>query len=111
MIDEKLCDEALQRFARTPDGTLFYLKLQKVLAGIPATTESGALQENLGRRRFAAELMAVMAEAMAEPVSDGSDDAKRRLASGERPVIFQLQRGVAVATGPRGARRRVADGS
>ena len=80
MIDEKLCHEALQRFARDAgkpgDGELFYVLLQKVLLGFataPAGADiSGALRENLGRRKLAAELMAVMAEVWRVLRDDGT---------------------------------------
>lgn len=103
MIDQKLVDEALQRWARTPDGRLFYVSLQKVLMGVPTDKTDGALRENLGRRTFASELMAVMAEVMTENLSDDG------IGSVERPIVFQLQQPVAVA-GQRGARRRVGPG-
>jgi len=106
MIDEKLCDEALQRFARSADGRLFYLKLQKVLMGVPATDKRGALRENLGRRKLASELMAVIAEAMSEDIGDGANGNT----GSERPIVFSLARPAAVATGPRGVRRRVGPG-
>lgn len=98
MIDDKLVHEALQRFARTPDGRAFYVGLQKVLMGVPSDNSDGALRENLGRRRFASELMAVMAEVMSE--NDQSDDPRGR------PIIFTFAKPVAGARS-RGARRRV----
>ena len=97
-IDNDLVNEALQRWARTPDGVTFYVALQKVLMGVPSMNDPGALQENLGRRKFASELMAVMAEAMSE--TKPSDDPRGR------PIIYTLAGARAVA-GPRGARRRV----
>lgn len=98
MIDQNLVNEGLQRFARTPDGRNFYVGLQKILMAVPTDTSEGALRENLGRRRFASELMAVMAEVMTE--SDQSDDPS------SRPIVFTLAKPVAVS-GARGARRRV----
>jgi hypothetical protein len=112
VIDQKLCEEALQRIARDAgkpgDGELLYIMLQKVLLGVPSSGKSGALRENLGRRKLAAEIMAVMAEVMAEPVGDRtSDEQRRKLASGERPVIFQFPRPIERGTKQRGAQRRV----
>ena len=98
MIDQQQVNEALARIARTADGRIFYVGLQKVLMGVPSQPSDGALRENLGRRSFASELMAVMAEAMSE--TDPSDDP------GSRPVIFALSKPAAVA-GTRGSRRRV----
>jgi hypothetical protein len=98
MIDDKLVHEALQRFARTPDGRVFYIGLQKVLMAVVSSEQDGALRENLGRRRFASELMAVMAEVMSE--IEPSDDPRGR------PIVFTLSKPVAGAR-TRGARRRV----
>jgi hypothetical protein len=100
MIDQKLINEALQRWARTPDGRVFYVGLQKLLMGVPSGDDFGALRENLGRRRFASELMAVMAEVMSE--IETSDDPR------SRPIVFTLAQPVAGTRGVRGARRRVA---
>jgi hypothetical protein len=102
MIDDKLVHEALQRWARTPDGRVFYIGLQKMLMGVPSDKSDGALRENLGRRTFASELMAVMAAVMTENLSDDG------IGSGDRPIVFQLQR-PAVVAGQRGARRRVSE--
>lgn len=99
-IDDKFVHEALQRFARSPDGVCFYLALQKVLMSVPTSLEAGALQENVGRRRFASELMAVMAKGMSETPT--SDDPRGR------PVIYKLPEPVALG-GARGVRRRVSD--
>lgn len=96
-LDDKLVHEALQRWARTSDGRVFYVALQKVLMGVTSNTEAGALQENLGRRRFAAELMAVMAEGMTEA---------DKLDAGSRPIVFELAGPVAVSSA-RGTRRRI----
>jgi hypothetical protein len=103
MIDDKLVHEALQRFARTPDGRVFYIGLQKILMAVPSDNSDGALRENLGRRKFASELMAVMAEVMTENLSDDG------IGSGERPIVFQLKQ-PAVGARQRGARRRIGPG-
>jgi hypothetical protein len=100
MIDDKLVHEALQRFARTPDGRVFYVGLQKLLMGVPSGDDFGALRENLGRRRFASELMAVMAEVMTS--ENESDDPNGR------PIVFSLSKPATGYSGARGARRRVA---
>jgi hypothetical protein len=110
MIDEKLCDEAIKRIARTADGKLLYLKLQKTMMGLPSDTQHGALRANHGRRSLAAELMAVMAEAMAETTSDGSGGSSGA-GPDERPIIFQLSRAIVASPGQRGARRRVGPGT
>ena len=62
VTDEQLA-EAADRIARTQDGQLLYLYLQKVLLGVTAQAMSDcALQRNEGRRSFASELMGFMAE-------------------------------------------------
>ena len=56
---------AIDRIARTPDGSALYHYLQKVLCGV--TTDSVpecALPRNEGRRSLASELMGLMAEGM-----------------------------------------------
>lgn len=108
MVDDKLCDEALAEWARTPAGRLFYIKLQKVVMSLPDRgAKGGALREHNARRRFAAELMAVMAERMTEPIGADSRDAE---SISERPIIFQLGRpGVVQPKQRRGARPRISD--
>ena len=102
MIDEKLVHEALQRWARTPDGRVFYVGLQKVLMGVPTDISDGALRENLGRRTLALELMAVMAKVMTENLSDDG------IGSGDRPIVFRLpERADTNQRHHWGARRRV----
>lgn len=66
-IDQKDCREALDRIARTPDGLLLYRYLQRICLGItPASAPKRALPVNEGRRTFAAELMAHMAEGIGD---------------------------------------------
>jgi hypothetical protein len=117
MIDQKLLDEALQRIARDAgkpgDGELLYIMMQKIVTGVsfPVAADgdiSGALRENLGKRKLASEIMAVMAEVMAEPVGDrASDEQRAKLARGERPIIFQFPRPTGRGSRQRGAGRRV----
>lgn len=71
---------AVDRIARTADGELFYLYLQRVRLGVaPEGISSRALRELEGRRKFAADLMAFMAE--------GIRTSGR---AGNRPVTFAL---------------------
>lgn len=105
MIDETICDEALKRWARTADGRLFYVKLQKVVMGLPTQAKSGALRVNHGRRSLALEIMAVMAEGMVEDSGGGSGGA----GTDDRPVIFHIDRPAVAVPRQRGAKRRVAD--
>lgn len=62
VTDKDLAD-ALDRIARTPDGGLLYLYLQKTLTGVLAgEVPDWTLRRDHGRRLFAAELMAHMGE-------------------------------------------------
>jgi hypothetical protein len=59
--------KAIDRLARTEDGRLLYLYFQKVLCAITSDSElERALQRNEGRRKFAAELMGLMAKGIRE---------------------------------------------
>jgi hypothetical protein len=67
MIENNDMKEAIDRIARTPDGLLLYRLLQKVLCGtVAAQSDHGALQINEGRRTLARDLMAYMAEGIAD---------------------------------------------
>ena len=64
-VDDKQIAEALDRIARTDDGELLYLFLQKVLCAVTLPTqEQIALLRNEGRRSLAAVLMGHMAEGL-----------------------------------------------
>jgi hypothetical protein len=92
MIESKDIQEAWDRIARTPDGLLIYRHLQRIVMGT-AGPDDGALPRLEGRRRLAADLMAYMAEGVAEN--------DRRAC-----VTFAVAKPVAT-TGSRGAGRRV----
>lgn len=79
-ISEEQVREALDRIARTPDGRLLYLFLQKALTAVPVSPDSDALRELHGRRMFAAELMADMAKGI-RAANDGRDPT-------DRPITF-----------------------
>jgi hypothetical protein len=67
MIENKDMQEAIDRIARTPDGLLLYRLLQKILCGtVAAQTDQCALQFAEGRRILARDLMAYMADGVAE---------------------------------------------
>lgn len=87
MISQQQIDEAIDRIARTQDGHLLYLALQREMMGfLPETVEVGALRENNARRRFCAELIAKMAKGVLES-GPGSADAL---------VVFAPRKPVAV---------------
>ena len=70
---------AIDRIARTPDGVTLYLYLQKALCGVVSDGSERSLQSDHGRRSFARDLMALMAEGIA--LSDRSRPVTFRLAS------------------------------
>ena len=96
MIDDEQLKLAIDRIARTADGELLYRYLQKTLMGVLA--EHGpadcALRTEHGRRRFAADLMAMMAKGIDE--SGGRSDTDTGGKSSERTVIFRAREPVAV---------------
>jgi hypothetical protein len=103
MTDEQMRREALKRIALTPDGRLLHLQLQLVLMEMPhAQADASALLKYDGRRRFAAEMKAVMDESIAENPSDRSADA-----TVDRPIVVAPRTGGVIERAPAGARRRV----
>ncbi len=86
---------ALRNIARTPDGRMLYLYLQRELMGVARTSETGALQVHHGARTFAANLMGRMAPGIAERSSDYASGGRFSL------NVFTLAKPVAT-----GARRR-----
>lgn len=94
MIDDLQLREAIDRIAGTADGQLLYRYCQKVLCGVSNDPNDSALREDNGRRRFASELMGLMAKGI-----EGSD---RTAITFSRNTSERTER-----TGPRGAGRRV----
>ena len=91
MIEPDDIKDAWDRIARTPDGLLIYRHLQRIVMGT-AGPDDGALPRLEGRRRLAADLMAYMAEGIAD-----NDRAC---------VTFAVAKPTSIA-GTRGAGRRV----
>lgn len=108
MISDEDTAEAIDRIARTADGRLFYLYLQKRLLGVlaEANPESGALQMDHGERRFASKLMGLMAAGIDE--SGGRTDQQSTGGPTERPVVFRVGPR-AVGQPRRTIRERIAD--
>jgi hypothetical protein len=98
MIENKEIAEAIDRIARTPDGQVLYLFLQKVRLSITDDPSEGALRQHEGRRRFAAELMAYMAE--------GIQDSDRHAITFARA---KPRSDAGAKSRPRGAARRITD--
>lgn len=77
MTDDDLA-KSIDRIARSGDGRDLYLFLQKTVCDLaPGECTDGALREFEGRRRFASELMAMMAKGIIE--SGGRDN---------QPIVF-----------------------
>jgi len=64
--------EAIDRIARTADGGILYLYLQKTLCGVASDDSERALQADHGRRRFAQQLMGLMSEGVSVNGRSGS---------------------------------------
>jgi hypothetical protein len=70
-ISDKDIREALDRIARTRDGEVLYLYLQKFLIGVSDSTDVGVLQSVHGARSFARDLMAHMGQGVAQSARSG----------------------------------------
>ncbi len=90
MITDEDTAKAIDRIARTPDGKLLYLHLQKRLLGVlgQPNPESGALQMDHGARTFASNLMGLMAAGIDESAGSATDQSSERAA--DRPVVFRV---------------------
>ncbi len=88
-IDDQQIGEAIDRIARTVDGSVLYLFLQKNLSSVPVDPLGDALQRLHGRRSFAAELMAMMATGIRE--SHGGRDPT------DSPITFTVPERARVA--------------
>ncbi len=95
MITDEDIAQAVDRIARTADGELLYRYLQRIVLFVPdLSAEVCALRIDQGRRRFAADLMALMAKGIDERggSSSSNPDGKRS----ERTVVF-ASRGASVS--------------
>jgi hypothetical protein len=99
MIEVKDMEEAIDRIARSSDGKMLYLLLQRRLMALPSTTDAYALPLEAGERIFAAKLIGLMAKGIAE--SDGHN-------SGQQPIVFAVRQPTVVGRS-RGAGRRITD--
>lgn len=97
VTDEDLL-KGLDRIARTADGELLYLYLQRAMIGTLADHDpsDGALRTEHGRRRFAGELMARMSKGIEESAGSRSSDTSSGKRA-ERPVVFRTQPAARVA--------------
>ena len=80
MITDEDMHKAIDNIARSADGQLLYLYFQKTLCSISTSPDAQcALPSHEGRRKYAAELMALMAKGIEESAGTRSAD---------RTVIF-----------------------
>jgi hypothetical protein len=89
MLDDQQMKDAIGRIAHTPDGHALYLFLQKTLSAVPVLGDGDALRAHHGRRTFAAELMAAMAEGIRD--SHGGRDPT------DHPIVFVTREPVRLA--------------
>lgn len=88
MITDDDMTTAISNIARTADGLRLYRWLQRELLAVPPFIESCALTAHHGERRFAAKLMGLMADAIAEQAVDEPDHDIPGRGASERPVVF-----------------------
>ena len=98
MITDNQMHEATDRIARSADGQMLYLFLQRKLMGVAVNAEDSALRSLEGQRILAASLMGLMAKGIVE--SGGHSE----------PICtFAVAGPRAVASASRGAGRRITD--
>lgn len=90
MIDDDDIKQAFDRIARTADGETIYRYFQKRLMGTLAdhAPEDSALRSEHGMRRFAAELMSMMAKGIDESGGRSTSPGDRAT---ERTVVFRAR--------------------
>lgn len=103
--------EAIDRIARTSDGAVLYIHLQRHLMFVPATVEAGALQSVHGERMFAARLIGLMAKGIHESVGRNNPIGSDPSSGGQRdvPIVVPRSNPVRVAGREGGSGRRVND--
>jgi hypothetical protein len=105
-ISEKILHEAIDRVARTHDGRMLYLFLQRRLMAVCTAEADSALRINEGERTFASKLIGLMAKGISEGGGRTSSDGDTGGAGSDQPIIFAVARPIAVG-GSRGAGRRI----
>jgi hypothetical protein len=102
------CHEAIDRIARTPDGAALYVLLQRRVMTISVAPTDSALRADEGERRFASQLIGLMAKGVFEsggrtghPGSTSGPDGR------EQPLVVPSPKPVRVAG--TGSNRRVND--
>jgi hypothetical protein len=108
---QEACLEALDRIARTPDGAMLYVFLQRRLMTVLSPNSRGALRQDNGERMFAAKLIGGMAKGILESGGrTGSSTSSGDTSSGEQPIVVPGAEPRRVArTGNPGGRRITPD--
>ena len=97
VFDDEI-NESLANIAKTRDGRVLHIFLQKAVMALAPDPMSGALQVFEGGRRFAQQIKAVMDVSIAENSSGGTKSEQ---------LVVIVPRGAVSVAGTRGARRRV----
>jgi hypothetical protein len=101
-IDEKFLLEAIDRIARSADGRLLYLHLQRRLMAVRMTDDPSALNSDNGERRFASNLMGLMATGISESGGRTSSDSGP---GSEQPIVIAVAKPIPVGRATGAARR------
>jgi hypothetical protein len=103
-LDDERFHQAMEQIARTAEGQIFYLFLQRRLMAVPADLKGGALRADAGERRFAAKLIGLMGKGIQESGgrTGSSIDGGR-----EQPIVFSVAGPRRIADPGSGAGRRV----
>lgn len=96
---QQACLEAIDRIARTPDGAMLYVLLQRRLMTISIADSDGALRLDQGERTFASRLITAMTKGIFESggrtgITGSSIGPDGR----EQPIVVPVAR--PVRTGP-----------
>ena len=92
---ENAIHEAIDRIARTADGAVFYVHLQRRLMSISGAEAESALRLDEGERRFASKLIGLMAKGIFESGGrTGHSGSSTGPDGGEQPVIVPSPRPV-----------------
>jgi hypothetical protein len=105
-LPDKLLLEAIDRIARTPDGRMQYLWLQRKMMEVRELNDPCALSADHGERRFAARLLGLMATGISE--SGGRTSSSGTPGDTEQPIVLAVPQPVD-ARGTRGAGRRITE--
>lgn len=92
---KEACLEAIDRIARTPDGAVLYVLLQRRLMHVAGENSDGALRLDQGERTFAARLIGAMAKGIFESGGrTGITGSSIGPSGGEQPVVVPVAKPV-----------------